>query len=61
MLNVKEDHEFEQMNVSAGVKKHGDKAIAAVIQEYEQLRDLETVLPMHTNSLFFFKNKRHSN
>ena len=60
MLNTGKDQDFEQMNVTAGIKKHGDKEIAAVILEYMQLRDLETVLPMHTNNSLSFHQKQEA-
>ena len=39
------------MGAAAGIKAHGDRAVAAIIREYEQLRDMETVEPLKASSL----------
>ena len=47
MLHMEQGSEYDQMNIKQGVQKHGNEAIAAVIKEYEQLRDMDTVTPIN--------------
>ena len=51
MIQDGDGSEFEQMGAGAGIKAHGDRAVAAIIREYEQLRDMETVEPLKVSSL----------
>ena len=43
--------EYDQMSIKQGIEKHGTEAIAAVIKEYEQLRDMDTVTPINSDEL----------
>ena len=45
MMNMGDGSEYDQMGAAAGIKKHGAKAVAAIIKEYEQLKEMETVRP----------------
>ena len=51
MMNLSKDSDYDQLNVKQGIKIHGAKAIAAIIKEYEQLRDLNTVAVMDPDTL----------
>ena len=39
MLNIGTESEFDQLGVKAGIRKHGEAAVAAIIKEYPQLKD----------------------
>ena len=51
MYNEATSTEYDQMNINAGIRKHGEKAIAAVIKEYQQLKDMDTVVPLNAGEL----------
>ena len=53
MLTLNKGHEYDQLNVKQGIKVYGAKAVAAVIKEYEQLRDLDTVAVMDPKTLSY--------
>ena len=43
--------DYEQMGAQSGIKKHGEKAIAAIIKEYEQLKETDTVRILDASKL----------
>ena len=43
--------EYDQLNINEGIKRHGGQAIAAVIKEYEQLKNIDTVRPLEATTL----------
>ena len=49
------------MGVTEGIRRHGTGAIAAVIKEYEQLRDLDTLMPLNPNVLSYLQKKESLN
>ena len=42
MMNISTGAEYEQMGIKKGIRVCGEEGIAAVIKEYEQLRDTDT-------------------
>ena len=60
MLNLNnQEIKFEQLSVAEGIERHGNKAIAAIVKEYEQLRDLDTVMPLHADRISKLQKRRH--
>ena len=57
MMNMEKGNEFDQLGVSEGIRRYGSKAIAAVVAEYEQLRDMDTVLPIKAGVLSYMQKK----
>ena len=55
MAHFEKSNEHDQVGVTEGIKRHGSGAVAAVINEYKQLRDLDTVMPLKSNSLSNFQ------
>ena len=51
MLQEKVQGEYDQMNEKRGIREHGEKSVAAILSEYSQLRDTDTVRAMNPNKL----------
>jgi hypothetical protein len=44
-------HVMTQMTATAGIKKHGQKAIDALFQEFAQLKDKKVFQPLNATTL----------
>ena len=44
---------YSQMSVSKGIKRHGDKALDALLSEFGQIHKHDTFIPQHANKLTF--------
>ena len=51
MLHLSKESEYDQLGVKEGIEKHGEKAIAAIIAEYQQLKDMDTVEVIDPDSI----------
>jgi len=51
MAQLSKEDKYAQVSVSEGIKRHGVKAIEAVLSEYTQLNDRNIFRPMHHTQL----------
>ena len=51
------DDRYAQVSVSEGIKRHGEKAIMAVLKEYEQLNDKDLFKACDGNKLTYYEKK----
>ena len=51
MLNAGSASEYDQLGVQQGINRHGEVAVVAVIWEYEQLKDDDTVDAVYADEL----------
>ena len=51
MANIATETEYDQVEVKEGIKRHGAAAIAVVVKEYQQLKDMDTVRPLDASKL----------
>ena len=57
MLHMDKGNQFDQVGVAEGIKRHGNQAITAVMKEYQQLKDMDTVLPISSRVLSYHQKK----
>ena len=48
---------YSQMSVSKGIKRHGDKALDALLSEFGQIHKHDTFIPQYANKLTFEQRK----
>ena len=42
---------FDQKNTRRGIKEHGEKMVAAIVKEYQQLKDADTLKVLDASKL----------
>ena len=42
---------MNQMSAKAGIKKHGEEAVSAILKEFGQLEHMKTFKPRHKHDL----------